>query len=119
MIPRHLYTLSKDISLPSHRAIQLLIFVEFGGKPGHVPSIITPMHLSLLTTFHPPIYWYAHTIFLASLCPCNSLKPLMNIAYSSPIFTKFINSPTISKKNSKWPSLFSFNCRLFWLNYVV
>jgi len=46
------------------------IGVDFGGQPGHVPpnNWGTPMHLSLFTTFCPPIFWSAHPIFLTSQC---------------------------------------------------
>jgi len=30
----------------------------------------TPMHLSLFTTFSPPIFWFAHPIFFTSLRQC-------------------------------------------------
>jgi len=44
-----------------------------GGSPGTCPpnNWETPMHFSLLTTLCPPIFWFAHPIFLTSLRQCH------------------------------------------------
>jgi len=48
------------------------IGIDFGCSPGtlaHAPpnNWETPIHLSLFNTF-PPIFWFAHPMFLTSLC---------------------------------------------------
>src|SRR6218665_1877948 len=47
------------------------IGVDLGGSTGTCPpnNRETPMHLSLFNTF-PPIFWFAHSIFLPSLRMC-------------------------------------------------
>src|SRR6218665_1680375 len=49
------------------------------------------MHLSLFTTFCPPIFWFAHPIFLTSLCQCLYLNNLHDLLWSptSPLSLHF------------------------------
>src|SRR6218665_158992 len=55
-------------------SISMSIGVDFGGQPGHVPPIIEkhPCIYHFLPPF-PPIFWFAHPIFLTSLrqWPCH------------------------------------------------
>jgi len=42
------------------------------------------MHLSLFTTFYPPIFWFAHPIFLTSL------RQWLRIAWSEVVAKNFV-----------------------------
>src|SRR6218665_1206178 len=89
------------------------IGVDFGGQPGHGPLPIIQKHPCIshfLPPFAPPIFWFAHPIFLTSLRQCvlvyNSLLSILGAVTA--VRHWFVGCVSIS--TSKWQYLAQWFC---------